>query len=692
MKKHLNKVFLLIAIALIFIATAEDVLFPLDTFFTDRLYSNLDGTERNIIIVGIDDETLSKYGNFKNWSRGKIADLIEKLYEDEENAPSVVALDLNFNDYYNYEDDLRLAKACEGKDVIIGSIIVYRGAVEVSDEGERFFNKEHISDIEMPYEELNQTTQTGYSNQYISSDGYVRYAQNSVKVPKELSDKAGNELDSFAYRVYKTYQSKKGEEIHIPRTNRSGQFQFLYSGKAGEFSKVSLDAVLSDKVRPEAFKDAIVMVGAYAPGFQDSYQPASDRGKVMYGVEIHANVIQAYMQGKTMISPNNFLMAAIVCAIILLFIILFNKKNLFVTIPVSVGIALLYALAGRILSSKGIYISCIYVFASLALADLYFVIEKYFLELLENLRYQEEIKEQMWSFTEAMAAAIDERTPYNASHTRNVAKYSGMIADYINEVHAKGEEEEVFSIQRKEQLVMGALLHDIGKLAIPLEVMNKETRLNGKEKEIESRLDTFKLKMKIAKLENKIDEASFDEFAKKADDAVEIMNKVNGMGFVDDNTRTELNKVLDYVYTDADGNSEPFFTDEEKECLQIVKGTLTDEERKVMQSHVEITGRILDKVHFNKYFAESPKLAIKHHECLNGKGYPNGLTAEDLNTDARIIAVADIYDALVADDRPYKRPIPREKAFDIMRNMAKDGNIDAKLVEYLYECTKVKTE
>ena len=162
MKKHLNKVFLLIAIALIFIATAEDVLFPLDTFITDRLYSNLDGTERNIIIVGIDDETLSKCGNFKNWSRGKIADLIEKLYEDEENAPSVVALDLNFNDYYNYEDDLRLAKACEGKDVIIGSIIVYRGAVEVSDEGERFFNKEHISDIEMPYEELNQTTQTVY--------------------------------------------------------------------------------------------------------------------------------------------------------------------------------------------------------------------------------------------------------------------------------------------------------------------------------------------------------------------------------------------------------------------------------------------------------------------------------------------------------------------------------------------------
>ena len=294
----------------------------------------------------------------------------------------------------------------------------------------------------------------------------------------------------------------------------------------------------------------------------------------------------------------------------------------------------------------------------------------------------------MWSFTEAMAAAIDERTPYNASHTRKVAKYSGLIADHINELHDKGLEEEYFDPNRKEQLVMGALLHDIGKLAIPLEVMNKETRLDGREKGIEDRLNTFRLKKKIEELEGKIDEAAYNDFDAKVNEAVEMINKVNGMGFVNDEVRAELNKILDYEYEDADGNKEPFFTDEEKECLRVVKGTLTDDERKIMQSHVEITGRILDKVHFNKYFAESPILAVKHHECLNGKGYPKGLTADDLNTDARIIAVADIYDALVADDRPYKRPIPREKAFDILRGMAKDGNIDGKLVEYLYKATE----
>lgn len=204
---------------------------------------------------------------------------------------------------------------------------------------------------------------------------------------------------------------------------------------------------------------------------------------------------------------------------------------------------------------------------------------------ISNMRYRDELQEQMWSFTEAMAAAIDERTPYNASHTRNVAKYCGLVADHINELHAKGLEEESFSINRKEQLVM-----------------------------------------------------------------------------------------------------EPFFTEEEKECLRIVKGTLTEKERKIMESHVEITDRILSKVHFNSYFLDSPKWAAEHHECLNGRGYPNHKTADELATDARIIAVADICDALLATDRPYKKPIPKEKAYDILKDMANNGNIDGKIVEYLYDC------
>ena len=321
---------------------------------------------------------------------------------------------------------------------------------------------------------------------------------------------------------------------------------------------------------------------------------------------------------------------------------------------------------------------------------------------ISNMRYRDELQEQMWSFTEAMAAAIDERTPYNASHTRNVAKYCGLVADHINELHARGLEEESFSINRKEQLVMGALLHDIGKLVIPLSVMNKASRLGGRETEIKARLQSYALKAKIALLEGRLTSDEYATTNTSINDAIEVMETVNTAGFVNDELKERLDAVINLGITDegksgailqdnegdkaADGRMEPFFTEEEKECLRIVKGTLTEKERKIMESHVEITDRILSKVHFNSYFMDSPKWAAEHHECLNGRGYPNHKTADELATDARIIAVADICDALLATDRPYKKPIPKEKAFDILKDMANNGNIDGKIVEYLYDC------
>ena len=689
MKRHIiNTVLLIAAVGLIFLCVIKDPLYAPDSFITDHLYSRLNGTDANIVLIGIDEETIAEYGNTNLWYREKLTELLNKLYADEENAPLVVGLDFLLTGYYDEETDAALVEAVKDKDVVISTNIVYRVAVETDENGEKYINKEHISDVEMPYDELNSVVKTGFSDPFISPDGYVRYTNNTVKIPKDLQYKAGETQDSFAYTLYKEYMKLTGRSVETPKTNKNGQFQFLYSGESGEFHALSLSKVLSGEVPMQNFKDAVVIVGAYAPGTQDSYMAASDRHQVMYGMEIHANILQAYLESKTMVSVNKYVLAGIISAMIILFLLILRKKNLFITIPFSLVIAGLYAIAGRILSGNGLYISCIYMFIALALADLYFIIEKYLGELIANYRYQEEIKEQMWSFTEAMATAIDERTPYNASHTRNVAKYSGMIADYINEMHKQGKEEEFFSEQRREQLVMGALLHDIGKLAIPLEVMNKETRLDGREKEIEKRLESFKLRSRIEMLENKIEEGFYNDLVSRADEAVELINKVNAMGFINDELRAQLSKVMAYEYKDFEGNVTPFFTDEEKECLNIVKGTLTDEERKVMQSHVEITGRILDKVHFNKYFANSPTLAVQHHECLNGKGYPNHLTADDLCTDARIIAVADICDALIATDRPYKPPVPREKAFDIMRGMAKDGNIDAKLVEYLYECTK----
>ena len=128
---------------------------------------------------------------------------------------------------------------------------------------------------------------------------------------------------------------------------------------------------------------------------------------------------------------------------------------------------------------------------------------------------------------------------------------------------------------------------------------------------------------------------------------------------------------------------EPYFTEEEKECLLIQRGTLTAAERQIMESHVEITERILNKVDFNSQYENIKKWAVQHHEYLDGTGYPKHLRGEQLSLEARMLTVADICDSLLATDRPYKKPLPKEEAFGIMYNMAKQGKLDEKVVSYL---------
>lgn len=302
-----------------------------------------------------------------------------------------------------------------------------------------------------------------------------------------------------------------------------------------------------------------------------------------------------------------------------------------------------------------------------------------------NIRYMEEIKAQMWSFTEAMAETIDMRTPYNASHVRNVAGYVGRMADYINELHEKGMEAEYFPENRREQLVLGALLHDIGKITVPTKVMNKATRLEGNLEKIEARFLLFQTRYKVQLLENRLTKEEYDEKTDRLDYILSLVREVNNVGFLTDEKKAELEAVFSDFYTGEEG-TEPYFTEEEKRNLLIRKGTLNDEERKIMESHVEMTERILKKVHFNYQYRNTMRWAVQHHECLDGSGYPSHLKADELETESRMLAIADICDALLATDRPYKKPLPKEKAFAIMHDMANSGKLDEKLVSYLEQC------
>ncbi len=138
-------------------------------------------------------------------------------------------------------------------------------------------------------------------------------------------------------------------------------------------------------------------------------------------------------------------------------------------------------------------------------------------------------------------------------------------------------------------------------------------------------------------------------------------------------------------YIEKDGSVIPYLTEEEKDDIHIKAGTLSDSERTVMQSHVVYTDKILSHMTFGDEYRDVRAMASNHHELLNGKGYPKHIDADGLDVMTRILTVMDIYDSLIADDRPYKKPKPVKVAFDILDEEAEAGKVDPVIVGYAKE-------
>lgn len=309
---------------------------------------------------------------------------------------------------------------------------------------------------------------------------------------------------------------------------------------------------------------------------------------------------------------------------------------------------------------------------------------------LANIYYVQEIKAQLHSFVEAMATAIDERTPYNGSHTRNVAKYAVILANKIQEKTKKGECDEVFDDDRLERLHLAALLHDIGKMIVPRSVMNRATRMDKDMPILEARMELLKSYYEIDFLKGKITEEEYKEKLVLINDIVEFVHRIDTVGFLQQEDFDRVQEIAKMYYEKENGEKVFYITERERGCLSIRKGTLSDEDRKVMESHVVMTDKILSKVHFNKNYTDVPRWAAEHHEYLDGSGYPNHIKGEELDLETRILAVADIYDALTASDRPYKPPMPKTKACAILHSMVNEGKLDGRLVDWMEEAVMVE--
>ena len=303
--------------------------------------------------------------------------------------------------------------------------------------------------------------------------------------------------------------------------------------------------------------------------------------------------------------------------------------------------------------------------------------------LLDNIILYDNVKDLLDSFVRAMVKAIESRTPYNASHTINVAKYCGEFVDYLND-----KKYDTISPADKEELVMAAMLHDVGKIIVKEEILNKGTRFSSKLSNMLLRYDLIETSIENKYLKKEIDENKYNNDIKLINDIKVFIEKLDKSSFLSDDDLAFINKIKDLEYETKYGVLKVFDGDE-YDCAVIKKGTLTQDERKQIEKHVEYTNDILKELKFGKKYSNVKDIAASHHEYLDGSGYPNHLKEEALSKYVRIITIMDIYDSLLAADRPYKKPIPKDKALAILKDMAyKENKLDKNLVDLFIESKK----
>ena len=300
---------------------------------------------------------------------------------------------------------------------------------------------------------------------------------------------------------------------------------------------------------------------------------------------------------------------------------------------------------------------------------------------IANKRLANQVMNLMRSFVEVMVTAIEERSAYNANHTKSMVRYASAFLDWLA---SRGELTQ-HTAENTAPFLMSIWLHDIGKLLVPPEVLDKPSRLGSALKDVQHRIETEKLMQQIEMLRHPAHAAAAEAQIARIEAAEALILSSNTAGYLDDDTIARLREAASIPCTAADGTTRPLLDDAELTSITVQRGTLTAEERKIIESHVSFTAKLLSKVEFRGAYRPVPRWAAGHHELLDGSGYPDHLKGDAIPWETRLLTIIDIYDALTAEDRPYKPPLPPEKAFTILRGMAKDGKIDAQILEGFYE-------
>ncbi len=312
---------------------------------------------------------------------------------------------------------------------------------------------------------------------------------------------------------------------------------------------------------------------------------------------------------------------------------------------------------------------------------------------ITNNRLIDEQRALFEAFIKLMADAIDEKSPYTGGHCKRVPELTMMIAEACHRAD-RGELKDFHMTDRdRYELTIAGWLHDVGKVTTPEYVIDKATKLEtiyDRIHVVDTRFEVLKRDAVIASMEAKLSRLQADAQADCTDLDQQLANEIErldadrdfirqcniGGEYMDKDSRQRICNVSQYRWTDAEGVSRRLLSDDEVNNLSVAKGTLTDEERQIINNHIAVTIKMLERLPFPRHLANVPEYAGGHHERMDGKGYPCGLTREQMSLQARMMGVADIFEALTASDRPYKTGKPLSECLRILGLMKLDNHID----------------
>ena len=318
---------------------------------------------------------------------------------------------------------------------------------------------------------------------------------------------------------------------------------------------------------------------------------------------------------------------------------------------------------------------------------------------LTNRRLIKQLEDLFESFIGLINIAIDDKSPYTGGHCERVPALTMLLAEAVNRTHRGPLNDFSMSDRDRYELKIAGLLHDCGKITTPVHVVDKSTKLQTLFDRIhllDTRFEVLKRDAEIVMLnrrqktedgrQNGVEEAEllaeYEARIRQLDDDREFLRHCNiGGEAMSEESQQRVRQIATYQWRNAEGNLGNFLTGEEVDNLNIRAGTLSAEERQIINHHIDVTIKMLESLPWPRHLKKVPEYAGGHHERMDGKGYPRGLTREQMSWQARMMGIADIFEALTAKDRPYKKGKTLTEALTILGKFKLGGHIDPDLFD-----------